>query len=58
MFYSVLNVHRHQNKTDENRKALVEARSAYKFCIRKNRYNYSYAKKKLENCRLKNAKMY
>lgn len=57
-FYCKLNMYR-RNNTEENRLNMIHARSQYKACLRKSRFNFDKCQtKKLVDSRFKNAKMY
>ena len=57
-FYEMLNKYR-ENKTNNNRINMIQARSDYKNILRKARYEYDKQKTmRLENARFKNAKLY
>ena len=57
-FYEMLNKYR-ENKTNNNRINMIQARSDYKNVLRKARYEYDKQKTmRLENARFKNAKLY
>ena len=58
LFYNALNVYR-KNKTDENRRKMVSARSQYKSFVRKCKFNHDYSRtKKLSDAKFRNAKLY
>ena len=60
IFYNPLNVYRNDktdDKTDENRQNMTQARTEYKGCIRKAKYTFDKLQtNKLENARVKNAR--